>query len=423
MPSLTERLKNSWNAFLGRDPTPRYDLGPGTYIRPDRPRVSMFANRSIVSTIYGRIAVDCAMVDMKHVKINKDDHYEKTIDSPLNRCLTHSANIDQTGRAFMLDIVISLFDEGCIALFPTQTSSNPDKGTYNIYEMRTAKIVEWYPYHVRIRAYNDRTGYQEEVMVPKESVAIIENPFYSIMNESNSLAQRLIRILAQLDRTNEQISSDKLDLIIQLPYIVKGPVKESQAESRRQSIVAQLTNSRYGIAYIDGTEKVTQLNRSLENNLWNQAKDLTQELYNQFGLTAKVFNGEADDKEMLNYYNRTTVPVLSAIQEEIERKFISQTARSQGQRIMYFRNPFKLVPAEQLAEIVDKFTRNEIMSSNDFRSILGMTPSNDPRADELINSNISQSKNDPRGVTGEGGEESINKIDTNQRIQNALSKL
>lgn len=408
MASFTERLKNTWNAFMGRDPT-RYvyqDVGPGSNYRPDRVIFSRGANRSIVSTIYNKIAVDCSMINVSHVRRNDEDRYTETIKSPLNTCLTLSANLDQTGRSLIQDIVMSMFDEGCVAVIPVVTDTNPNRtDSYDIYELRTGKILEWYPKHIRVKVYNQETGQQEELVVDKKTVAIIENPFFGTMNEPNSVAQRLIRILGQLDRTNEQNSSGKLDLIVQLPYVIKGSAKELQAEQRRQSIVAQLTNSQYGIAYIDGTEKVTQLNRSLENNLWNQATELTKQLYNQFGLTENIFNGSASEAEQLNYYNATIDPILSAITTEMTRKFLTKTAITQHQAIDYFKDPFRLVPVNQLAEIADKMTRNEIMTSNEIRSIVGMKPSNDPRADKLINANINQSKNDERLANEETDEE------------------
>lgn len=392
MATFKERLKNSWNAFLGRDPT-QYsnylDLGPGYSHRPDRTIMSKGNERSTITTIYNQIATDVSMIDIRHVRLNEDKQYLEDIDSPLNNALTQSANIDQTGRALLKDLVISMFDEGCVAVVPVVTEGNPIQSeSYKIYELRTAKIVEWYPKDVRLLTYNDRSGKKEEITLPKKMVAIIENPFYAVMNEPNSAFQRLRRILNQVDRTNDQNSAGKMDLIIQLPYITKSPNKQLQAEERRKKIEAQLTGSQYGIAYIDGTEKITQLNRSVTNNLWEQAKDLTEQIFNQFGLSQAIFNGTADEKTMLNYYNRTIDPILTTIIEEYQRKFLSDTAVTQGQAIRYFRAPFKLVPVDGLAEIADKFTRNEIMTKNEFRSILGMKPSDDPKADELINSNI-----------------------------------
>lgn len=396
---FTERLKNVWNAFLGRDPTKyKYiDYGPGTIYRPDRHSLNRSVSRSIVSTIYNRISVDCSMIDIMHVRLNEEERYTETLKTSLNTCLTLTANIDQTGRSLIQDIVMSMFDEGVVAVIPVVTDINPDNSeSFDIYELRTGKIIEWYPKHVRVKVYNDRSGKQEEITVSKNNTAIIENPFYSTMNEPNGISQRLIRVLGQLDRTNEQNSSGKLDLIIQLPYVIKNSAKEMQAEQRRQSIVAQLTNSQYGIAYIDGTEKVTQLGRSLENNLWEQATQLTQQLYNQFGLTETIFNGTASEAEQLNYYNTTIDPILSAITIEMTRKFLTKTAITQHQAIRYYKDPFRLVPVNQLAEIADKMTRNEIMTSNEIRSVIGMKPADDPRADQLVNSNINQAKNDER---------------------------
>lgn len=392
MATFKERLKNSWNAFLGRDPT-QYsnylDLGPGYSYRPDRTIMSKGNERSTITTIYNQIATDVSMIDIRHVRLNENKQYLEDIESPLNNALTQSANIDQTGRGLLKDLVISMFDEGSVAVVPVVTEGNPLKSeSYKIYELRTAKIMEWYPKDVRLLIYNDRSGKKEEITLPKKMVAIIENPFYAVMNEPNSAFQRLRRILNQVDKTNDQNSAGKMDLIIQLPYITKSPTKQIQAEERRKKIEAQLTGSQYGIAYIDGTEKITQLNRSVTNNLWEQAKDLTEQIFNQFGLSQAIFNGTADEKTMLNYYNRTIDPILTTIIEEYQRKFLSDTAVTQGQAIRYFRAPFKLVPVDGLAEIADKFTRNEIMTKNEFRSILGMKPSNDPKADELINSNI-----------------------------------
>lgn len=420
MPSILDRFKKSWNAFMGRDPTDGmslYDLGPGTYYRPDRTRFyTLGVNRSIVSTIYNRIAVDCSMINIQHVKVNDEGRYQETINSTLNDCLTMNANIDQTGRMFIQDAIMSMFDEGCVALTPINTSVNPrNKESFKIYDLRVGKIVEWYPKDVRIRVYNEETGQHEEKIFPKSAVAIVENPFYSIMNEPNSLAQRLIRTLGQIDRINEQGAANKMDIIIQLPYALKGDAKKAQAENRRKLLEAQLTNSQYGIGYIDQTEKIVQLNRSLENNLWTQAEDLRKQLYNQFGLTENIFNGTASEEEQLYYYNTTIDPILSALSNAMEWKFLSKTARSQGQAIRYYRDPFRLVPVKELAEIADKFTRNEIMSSNEFRSIIGLHPSEDPRADELINANINQSKEDQRA--GIEGREPVMDEETGEEIQ------
>lgn len=393
MATFKDRLKNSWNAFLGRDPTDSVtyftDVGPGYSYRPDRTILTRGNERSIITTIYNRIATDVSMVDIRHVRLDENKKYKEDIDSYLNNALTLNANLDQTGRALTKDLVLSLFDEGCVAVVPVLTEGNPLKSeSYDIYELRVAKIIEWYPKHVKLRIYREDTGKKEEKILPKNMVAIIENPFYAIMNEPNSAFQRLRRILNQVDKTNEQNSAGKMDLIIQLPYITKSPAKQLQAEERRKKIEAQLTGSQYGIAYIDGTEKITQLNRSLENNLWQQAKDVQAEIFAQLGMSQTILDGTADEKQNLNYQNTALAPILTTITEEYQRKFLSDTAVTQGQAIRYFKDPFKLVPVDNLAEIADKFTRNEIMTKNEFRSILGMKPSEDPKADELINSNI-----------------------------------
>ena len=397
MATFKERLKNSWNAFLGRDPTVNYmvDTGPGYSYRPDRTILSRGNERSIITAIYNQIAIDVSSIDIRHVRVDENKQYSDDIDSPLNNALMYNANLDQTGRALTKDLVLSLFDEGCVAVVPVLTSNNPKyTESYDIYKLRVAKIVEWYPHDVKVKVYNEDTGQKVELILPKKMVAIIENPFYAIMNEPNSAFQRLRRILNQVDRTNDQNSAGKMDLIIQLPYITKSTTRQIQAEERRKKLEAQLAGSQYGIGYIDGTEKITQLNRSLTNNLWEQAKDLMEQIYNQLGFSQSIFDGTADEKTMLNYYNRTVVPVLTAITEEYQRKFLSDTAVTQGQAIMYFRAPFKLVPVDNLAEIADKFTRNEIMTKNEFRAILGMKPSDDPKADELINSNINHPEED-----------------------------
>lgn len=387
--SIIDRLKRTWNAFIGRDPTETYNIGSGSYYRPDRIRLTRGASKSIVTTIYNRMAVDCSMIDIRHVRLDDNGRYIKTIDSDLNNALTLSANIDQTAQALIQDLVMSMFDEGCVALVPTITDVNPNKNeSYKIYELRVGKIVDWYPKHIKVRLYNDDTGHEEEVIVSKGVACVIENPFYAIMNEPNSIVQRLIRLLAQLDRTNDQNSSNKLDMIIQLPFPVRSEGRKIQAEERRTTIENQLSKSKLGIAYIDTSEKVVPLNRSLENNLWNQVTELEKQLYNQFGLTESIFNGTAKEEEQINYYNRTIDPIMSAIAKEMERKFLTKTARSQKQAIRYFRDPFRLVPVKELAEIADKFTRNEILSSNEIRSIVGIKPADDPRADELINSNL-----------------------------------
>lgn len=387
MSSLVERTKNAWNAFLGRDPT--FHSGGYSY-RPDRMRFSITNARSIVASIYNRIAIDVSTSDIVHARVNEDGKYEETIDSDLNNCLTRSANLDQPARAFLRDVVMSMFDEGCVAIVPTLTDVNPAyTDSYKIFKMRTARVVEWYPENVRVSLYREELGRKEEITLSKKFVAIIENPFYSIMNEPNSILQRLTRVLNQIDRTNEDNSAGKLDLIVQLPYSLKSELQQKRAKQRRKDLEEQLTGgSQYGIGYIDGTEHVIQLNRAVENNLWDQATDLTHQLYNQLGLTQSIFDGTADEKTILNYYDRTVDPILSAIVEEMERKWLSKTAISQKQAIVYFRDPFRLVPVSQLAEISDKLTRNEILSSNEIRSIIGYKPSKDPHADELRNSNI-----------------------------------
>ena len=390
--TLGSRLRNAWNAFRNRDPTSSYkDVGSGYYYRPDRVRLTRGNERSIVTSIYNRIAVDVASVDIKHCRLDDNDRFISEINSDLNSCLTLEANIDQTARAFKQDLVMSMFDEGCVAIIPVDTTLNPNvTNSYDILSMRTGKILEWYPSHVKVRVYNEKTGKREDITVPKSTVGIIENPLYAIMNEPNSTMQRLIRKLSLLDITDEQTASGKLDLIIQLPYIIKSEARKQQAEQRRKDIEMQLAGSRYGIAYTDGTEKITQLNRSLENNLLKQIESLQNTLYAQLGITQAVLDGTADEKTMLNYNNRTVEPIVSAIVDEMKRKFLTKTARSQHQSIMSFRDPFKLVPINNIAEIADKFTRNEILTSNEIRQIIGMKPSDDPKADQLINSNISQ---------------------------------
>ena len=390
------RLKNAWNAFLSRDPTDDFkmnydDIGVGSYYRPDRFRYSGRNERSIVTSIYNRIALDVAAIDIRHVRLDENDRYIKTIDSPLNNCLSLEANIDQTGRAFIQDVAASLMDEGCIAIVPTDTDRDPKEGTFEIYEMRTGKIKQWYPTSVRIEVYNERTGKKQEIVMLKKDVCIVENPLYSVMNEPNSTLQRLIRKLVLLDMVDERNNSGKLDLIFQLPYTIRTNLKRDQANQRRQDIEDQLVGSKYGIAYIDAAEHVTQLNRPAENNLMAQVEYLTSMLYSQLGLTQEILNGTANEETMLNYYNRTIEPIISAITDEMRRKFLTQTARTQKQSIKFFRDPFKLVPVSQISEIADKFTRNEIMTSNEIRQIVGMKPADDPNADVLRNKNLSVS--------------------------------
>ena len=391
---FTDRIKHGWNAFLNRDPTYNYrDLGGPSYgYRPDRMRFTRGNERSIVTSVYNRIALDAASIDIMHVQLDKDDRFESIRDSALNECLTRNANIDQTGRAFIQDVVMSMLDEGCVAIVPVDTTINPNiSNSYEINTVRTAKIVEWYPAHVKVNLYNDRTGQKEDLILPKKTVAIIENPLYAVINEPNSTMQRLIRKLNLLDVIDEQSGSGKLDLIIQLPYVIKTDARRQQAEQRRKDIEMQLSGSKYGIAYTDGTERITQLNRSVDNNLMKQIEYLTSMLYSQLGITQAILDGSADDKTMLNYYNRTIEPIVSSIVDEIQRKFLTKTAITQKQAILYFRDPFRLVPVNEIAEIADKFTRNEIMTSNEIRQIVGMKPSKDPNADELRNKNLSES--------------------------------
>lgn len=390
-PTLMSRIKNSWNAFRNRDPTMFYkEPGMSYTYRPDRVRFSRGNERSIVTSVYNRIAMDVASIDIKHCRLDENGRYVKDINSGLNNCLTLEANIDQTGRAFIQDVVMSMFDEGAVAIVPVETDSDPTiSSSFDILSMRTGKIVEWFPRSVKVEVYNDRTGRKEHVIMPKKSVAIIENPLYSVINEPNSTMKRLVRKLNLLDAIDEQSGSGKLDLIIQLPYVVKGETRQKQADDRRDSIVNQLKGP-YGIAYIDGTEKVTQLNRPVENNLMKQVEYLTNMLYSQIGMTPSVLDGTADEKTMLNYNNRTIEPIVAAITGAMKRNFLSKTARTQGQTIMSFRDPFKLVPINNIAEIADKFTRNEILTSNEIRQIIGFKPAEDPKADQLVNSNIAQ---------------------------------
>lgn len=393
--NLSTRLAHAWNAFTSRDPTQYIITGPGYSSRPDRPRLSRGNEKSIATSIFNRIALDVSSVNIKHCRLDKNGRYVEDIDSSLNNCLNLEANKDQTGRAFIQDVVLSMLDEGCVALVPVETTIDPkSSNSYQIDSMRTGKITEWYPDMVRVRLYNDRTGEKEEILLPKNQVAIIENPLYAVVNEYNSTMQRLIRKLSLLDVTDEQTASGKLDLIIQLPYVIKTEARRAQVERRRKDIIDQLTGSQYGIAYTDGTEKIIQLNRSLENNLLKQVEYLTNMVYSQLGITQSVLDGTADEKTMLNYMNRTVEPIISAIVDELKRKFLTKTARSQLQSIVYFIDPFRLVPANDIAEIADKFKRNEIMTSNEIRQIVGMQPSKDPKADKLVNSNISQAKQD-----------------------------
>lgn len=392
---FSSRLKHAWNVFTSRDPTAYFkNLGAGYTYRPDRPRMTRGNERSIVTSVYNRIALDASSVSIQHIRMDENNRFLSVIDSGLNSCLTMEANIDQTGRAFIQDIVLSMLDEGCVAIVPVDTDTDPDiAGSYKIESMRTGKILEWYPKHIKVRVYNDRKGLQEDIKLPKKMVGIIENPLYAVINEPNSTMQRLIRKLNLLDVVDEQSSSGKLDLIIQLPYTIKTEARRKQAENRLEEMEKQLTGSTYGIAYADATERITQLNRPVENNLMKQIEYLTSMLYSQLGITQSILDGTADDRTMLNYYNRTIEPILSSIVDELKRKFLTKTARSQLQSISFFRDPFKLVPVSDLAEIADKFTRNEIMTSNEFRPIIGMKPSDNPEADELRNKNLNKVSN------------------------------
>lgn len=395
MPTLSERVKRSWNAFMGRDQPQSFKYEYGSSHRPDRTRLRTNNARTIVSSIYTRIALDVSSIDIRHVRLDENNKFLEVIDGPLNDLFSIEANIDQTGRELVYDAIMSMFDEGAVALVPTDTSADPNQtDSYKIYKARTGKIKEWYPSSVKLEVYNELTGKKQDVTMLKKCIPIIENPFYPIMNEPNSTLQRLVRVLNQIDRTNEQNSAGKLDLIIQLPWTVNSEAKKQRAEDRRKSIEAQLTGSQYGIAYADATERITQLNRPVENNLWTQAKDLTTQLFNELGLTQSVFDGTADEKTMLNYYNRSVEPVLSVFVLNVERKWITKTARSQKQGLRFFRDPFKLVPVDQIAEIGDKFTRNEILTKNEVRSIIGFKPSDDPKANQLINSNINHPNED-----------------------------
>lgn len=393
--TLKTRVKQAWNAFLNRDPTYEHgNNGEGYYYRPDRIRLTRGNERTIVTSIINRIALDVAAITIKHCRLDDNERYSETINSPLNQCLNLEANMDQTSRAFIQDVVVSMLNEGCVAMVPVETSANPNKhNSVDIYSMRTGKIIEWYPSCVKINAYNDQTGRREDLILDKAAVGIIENPLYAVMNEPNSTLQRLMRKLVLLDAVDEQTSSGKLDIIIQLPYSVRSDARKQQANERRNDIETQLRGSKYGIAYVDSTEKITQLNRPLESNLMKQIEYLTNLLYSQLGITQSILDGSADEKTMLNYYSRTIEPIISGITDEMKRKFLSKTARTQKQTIMFFRDPFKLVPVNELAKIADTFTRNEIVTKNEFRQVIGMKPANDPKADMLLNSNISQPNN------------------------------
>lgn len=393
MPTLRKRIKNAWNVFTSRDPTEQpvfHDYGISYGYRPDRIRLTRGNERSIVNAVYNRIAIDVASIDVKHVKTDENDVFIEEIYSFLNDVLQTEANIDQTGRNLMIDAVISLLDEGVIAIVPVDIDEDEETDSFDVLSLRVAKIIQWYPEHVKVRVYNEKTGYKQDIVINKRSVCVVENPFYSVMNEPNSTLKRLLRKLSLLDVTDDRINSGKLDLLIQLPYTIKTESRKQQADNRRKEIETQLVNSKYGIAYTDGTEKVTQLNRPIENNLMKQVEYLTSMLYSQLGMTTTVLDGTADEKTMLNYYNRTIEPILAAIVDEMKRKFLSKTARTQGQTILYYRDPFKLVEINHIAEIADKFTRNEILTSNEVRQIVGIKPSDDPNADVLRNKNINQ---------------------------------
>jgi hypothetical protein len=421
MPSFRERLQHGWNAFINnRDPTYTYNYGVSSYYRPDRVRLTRGNERSIVTSLYNRIAVDVAAIQIRHVTADENGNFKSDVKSYLNECLTTEANIDQTGRAFIQDLVMTMCDVGHAAVVPVDTTLNPEvTGGYDVQTMRIGKVVQWYPQHVQVDVYNERIGKHEQVYLPKKVVPIIENPLFAVMNEPNSNLQRLIRKLNILDAIDEQSSSGKLDLIIQLPYVIKTDARRQQAEQRRKLIEDQLNGSKYGIAYTDGTERITQLNRAVDNNLMSQIEYLTKMLYGQLGMTEEIFNGTANEETMLNYYNRTIEPMISAITLEMRRKFLTKTARTQGQTIMFFNNPFKLTPVSKLADIADKFTRNEILSSNELRGIIGYKPVDDPRADELRNKNLNQSVDqmapvtvgDEEGLDLEPGEEELEEDD------------
>lgn len=416
--SFGSRLRHAWNAFTGNVQMNYRDLGMSYSYRADRPRMSRGNERSIVTSVYNRIALDVAALNVQHVRLDENGRFLSVIDDGLNNCLTLEANVDQTARSFIQDVVISMFDEGSVAIVPVDTTTDPNvSGSYDIQSLRVGQILDWYPQYIRARVYNEQTGRKEDIVVPKSAVAIIENPLYAVINEPNSTMQRLIRKLNLLDVIDEQSGSGKLDLIIQLPYVIKTEARRQQAENRRKDIESQLSGSKYGIAYTDGTEHITQLNRSVNNNLMSQIEYLTSMLYSQLGITQSILDGTADEKTMLNYNNRTIEPIISAIVDEMKRKFLTKTARSQRQSISFFRDPFKLVPVNEIAEIADKFTRNEIMTSNEIRQVVGMKPSEDPRADELRNKNLSEPSGSDRQseetpITTDGSvEESASDLD------------
>ena len=407
--SLGSRLKRAWNAFFNKDPTYRYS-GPGYYRRPDRIRLTNGNERTIVTAVFNRIALDCAAISIKHVRLDENDRFVEEINSGLDYCLNTEANLDQTSKAFMQDVVMSMLDEGSVAIVPVDTTDDPrTTGSFDVESMRTGKIIQWFPSEVRVSVYNERTGNKEEIQLPKRSVCIIENPLYAVLNEPNSTLHRLIRKLAILDVIDEQTGSGKLNLLVQMPGSIRSELKLQQAERRIKDLEEQLVDSKYGIAYADGTERITQLNRSLDNNLLTQIEYLTNMLYSQLGITQSILDGSADEQTLSNYYERSILPILSAISDEIHRKFLTKTARTQRQAIRFFRDPFKLIPVSKIAEIADKFTRNEILTSNEVRQIIGMMPSKDPSADELRNKNLSQSKEDIKAA---------NEINEEEEIQN-----
>lgn len=411
--TIGSRLKHAWNALLDKDEDYTH-YGPPTGmsygVRPDRPRFGSGNERSIVTSVYNRIAIDAASIAIKHVRLDNNNRFEETIFSGLHNCLNLEANIDQTGRAFIQDAVMSMLDEGCVAVVPVDTSMDPNiTNSYEILSMRTGKILQWKPEHVQVNLYNEKTGQKEDIYLPKKTIGIVENPLYAVINEPNSTMQRLIRKLNILDSIDEQSGFGKLDLIMQLPYVIKTQARKDQAVDRMKDIEEQLSGSKYGIAYTDGTEKITQLNRPVTNNLMGQIEFLTSMLYSQLGITQSILDGTADERTMLNYHNRTIEPILSALIDEMKRKFLTKTARSQNQSIAPFRDPFKLVPVNDLAEIADKFTRNEILSSNEVRQVIGMRPSGDPKADELRNKNLSESQSDKPDSSNNVTEEKIEK--------------
>lgn len=409
--TIRSRIKNAWNTFRNKNPAEEFKapIGVSYSYRPDRPRYTGGRDKSIITSLFTRIALDVATLDFKHVELNEDDAFIKEVDSELNNCLKVEANIDQTGRAFMQDVVMSMLDEGVVAIVPVDTTIDPNQtNSYDILSMRTGKIINWYPQHVKVRLYNENTGRHEDILLSKHDVGIVENPFYALINERNSVNQRLIRKLALIDITDERVASGKLDLVVQLPYTIKGEARRAQANERRKELEDQLANSKYGIGYIDGTEHITQLNRSVENNLLKNVEYLQSNLFSQLGMTQAILDGTADEQTMLNYYSRTIEPIANAIIEEMTRKFLTRTARSQHKAIRYFRDPFKLIPVGQIAEIADKFTRNEVLTSNEIRQKIGIKPSKDPKADQLINSNISQPAEEARYPNYQETEDSQN---------------